>query len=103
MQTVILAGGDIGWNSYSGIVSVCVTRQGILLKVMLPFSLFHPPLLIPFGDCQIAPRRWYLLGKTVQYTLRDVSDVQMIIHDDLQLWIENQAARLRDTLLAPAT
>lgn len=94
MQTVILIAGDIGWNSYKGIATVSVTREGILLKLMKPFSVFHPPLLIPFGDCHIEPRRWYLIGKTVQYTLRGVSDVKMIIHEDLQDWIESQAAGL---------
>ncbi|WP_404305640.1 hypothetical protein [Neorhodopirellula lusitana] len=63
MQTVILVAGDIGWNSYKGIVTVGVTREGILLKVMPLFSIFHPPLLIPHADCHIEPRRWYLIGK----------------------------------------
>lgn len=94
MQTVILVAGNIGWNSYKGIATVSVTREGIMLKLMPPFSLFHPPLLIPYGDCHIEPKRWYLIGKTVQYTLREVSDVKMIIHEDLQEWIESQAASL---------
>jgi hypothetical protein len=94
MQTVILTGGAIGWNSYKGIVTVGVTKEGILLQMMLPFSLFHLPILIPFGDCHIEPRRWYMIGKTVQYALRGVTDVQMIIHDDLQEWIESQAVRV---------
>ncbi len=94
MQTVILVAGDIGWNSYKGIATVSVTRKGILLKLMKPFSVFHPPLLIPFGDCHIEPRHWYLIGKTVQYSLRGVSDVKMIVHEDLQDWIESQAASL---------
>ncbi|WP_146535216.1 hypothetical protein [Rubripirellula reticaptiva] len=94
MQTVILVAGDIGWNSYKGIATVGVTREGISLQLMSPFSIFHPPLLIPYGDCHIEPTRWYLIGKTVQYTLRGVGDVKMIIHDDLQVWIESQAAKL---------
>jgi len=94
MQTVILVTGDIGWNSYKGITTVSLTREGILLKLMLPFSLFHPPLLLTYGDCDIEPKRWYLIGKTFQYTLRGVSDVKMIIHDDLQDWIESQVASL---------
>ncbi|TWT80413.1 hypothetical protein CA13_18290 [Planctomycetes bacterium CA13] len=94
MQTVILVAGDVGWNSYKGIVTVGVTREGILLKLMPPFSLFHPPILIPYGDSHIEPKRWYLIGKTLQYTLREVSDVKMIVHDDLQDWIESQVASL---------
>ncbi len=97
MQTVILVAGDIGWNSYKGIVTIGVTREGLLLRLMPPFSLFHSPLLIPYRDCHVEPRRWYLIGKTVQYSLRSVSDVKIIIHDDLQAWIETQAASLATT------
>ncbi|WP_442482197.1 hypothetical protein [Aeoliella sp. SH292] len=93
MQTVILVGGDSGWNSYKGIVTVGVTPAGILLRVMRPFSIFHPPLLIPFRDCQCEPRRWYLI-KSVQYTLRRVRNVQLIVYADLQEWIVSQAGGL---------
>ncbi|WP_442510462.1 hypothetical protein SH528x_002085 [Novipirellula sp. SH528] len=94
MQTVILVGGDVGWNSYKGIATVGVTKEGILLQLIAPFSLFHPPLLIPYGATDVEPRKWYLIGKTVQYNLREVSDVKMIVHDDLQDWIESQSASL---------
>ena len=93
MQTVILVGGDIGWNSYKGIVTVGVTAQGILLQIMRPFSFFHPPLLIPFRESHIEPKQWYLVGKTSQFTLNQVSDVQIIVHDDLLQWIESQTAQ----------
>tara|TARA_R110002049_G_scaffold288423_1_gene470946 strand:+ start:132933 stop:133430 length:498 start_codon:yes stop_codon:yes gene_type:complete len=94
MQTVMLVGGDVGRNSYKGIVTVSVGREGILLELMLPFSTFHPPLLIPYSACDIEPRQRFLMGDTFQYTLRDVSDVKIIVHDDLQDWIESQAASL---------
>ena len=94
MQTVFLAGGDVGWNSYKGIVSVAITSQGILLKLMRPFSLFHPPLLIPLRDIHFEPTRWYLMGKTSQLTFRHVSNVQMIVHDDLVHWITSQLSQI---------
>lgn len=93
-QTVHLVGGDIGWNSYKGIVTIGVTRDGILLKLMKPLSIFHPPLLIPYGECHIEPRQGLLIGKTVEYTLHHVRNVKLIIGDDLQNWIEFQAATL---------
>ncbi|TWU25212.1 hypothetical protein Pla52o_15100 [Novipirellula galeiformis] len=97
MQTVILVGGDIGWNSYKGIATVGVTAEGILLRLMPPFHVFHPPLLIPFRDSHIEPKRWYLIGKTAQFTLSQVSDVQIIVHDELLQWIESQATQLAVT------
>lgn len=94
MQTVILVGGHMGFNSYKGIVTVGVTSHGILFRLMAPFAMFHPPLLIPFRDCQIEPKQWYLIGKTSQFTLKQVSDVQMIVHDELLQWIGAQASQL---------
>lgn len=57
MQTIILLGGDLGWNSYRGITTVGVAPEGLLLKLMPPFSIFHPPLLIPYSDLSIEPKR----------------------------------------------
>ncbi|MEZ6132012.1 MAG: hypothetical protein R3C59_25400 [Planctomycetaceae bacterium] len=94
MQTVILVGGNVGWNSYKGIITVGVTHEGILLRVMTPFSAFHSPLLIPFGEIHIEPRQWYLIGKTSQFTLNQVSDVQIIVHDETLQWIESQVSQL---------
>lgn len=100
MQTVILVGGQVGWNSYKGIVTVGVTEEGILLRVMRPFSAFHPPLLIPYGAMQIKPRKWYLAGKTSEITLRKVDNVQVIIHDETLQWVAAQAASLGNPVLA---
>ncbi|WP_146462479.1 hypothetical protein [Rubripirellula tenax] len=94
LQTVILVAGDIGWNSYKGIATVGVTREGISLQLMAPFSLFHPPLLFPYRDSHVEPRRWFLIGKSFEYTLSGVSDVRMIVDGDLQNWIESQVASL---------
>ncbi len=101
MQTVILVGGNVGWNSYNGLITVSVTEQGLLLQLMRPFSAFHSPLLIPFGEIQIEPKRWCLIGKTFQLTLKRVSDVQIIVHDDLLKWIELQASRLATSSESP--
>lgn len=94
MQTVILTGGHMGYNSYKGIVTVEVTGEGILFRIMTPFSMFHSPLLVPFGDIQVAPNRWYLLGKTFQLTFAGVNDVQMIVHSETIEWIEQETHKL---------
>lgn len=102
MQTVILTGGDVGWNSYKGIATVVLTRDGVLFQLMLPFSICHPPLLIPFRDIQVSPKRWYLFGKSFQLTLSGVNDVQVIVHDELIAWIEQQASQLAVEVAAEA-
>ncbi len=94
MQTVILTGGDVGWNSYKGIVTVVLMRDGILFQLMSPFSICHPPILVPFRDIQVSPKRWYLFGKSFQLTLTGVKNVQIIVHDELIAWIEQQTSKL---------
>ncbi|QDU90824.1 hypothetical protein Pla175_42370 [Pirellulimonas nuda] len=94
MQTIILVGGDFGWNSYRGITTVGVAPEGLLLKLMPPFSTFHPPLLIPYSDLSIEPKRWYLIGKSHQCTLRRVDDVRIIIDDKVLEWIKSEATSL---------
>ncbi|MCR9197649.1 MAG: hypothetical protein NXI04_03300 [Planctomycetaceae bacterium] len=94
MQTVILTGGHLGYNSYKGIATVSVTGEGLLFRMMPLFSIFHPPLLIPFRDISIAPKKWYVIGKTFQFTFAGVHNVQMIVHSELVEWIEAQTREL---------
>jgi len=94
MQTVILTGGAVGWNSYKGIITVSVTSDGILFQLMGPFSFFHPPLLISYRDVHVEPKQWYLFGESFQMTFASVKDVQMIIHSELFEWIEQESHRL---------
>lgn len=94
MQTIILTGGQLAYNSYKGIATVSVTAEGLLFRMMPLFSIFHPPLLVPFRDISVAPKKWYLIGKTFQLTFASVHNVQMIVHSELMEWIEDQAREL---------
>ncbi|MHC2069269.1 hypothetical protein ACYFX5_17490 [Bremerella sp. T1] len=40
----------VGDGSYRGMLTVGVTEEGLYLAVLLPFRLFHPPLLIPWKE-----------------------------------------------------
>ena len=98
MQTVFVAETRLKSQSYLGITTVSVTRDGIFLSLIPPFSIFHRPLLIPFGDCRVEPSRWYLFGNaSYQFTLSQVKGVQIIINDDLQEWIVDQLKQLSKT------
>ncbi|QDV63462.1 hypothetical protein [Crateriforma conspicua] len=94
MQTVFLTGRDIGWNSYKGIVTVSVGDEGIMLSLMPPFSLFHPPLQLLYRDIRMEPTRWGLISNCWRYTVTGVHDVQIVMYDELHEWIQNQAAAL---------
>lgn len=99
-QTLILTGGAVGWNSYKGITTVGVSRDGIMLRPHTLFSIFHPPLLIPFGDLSIKAKRWRLFGQTYECTLSGVHNVRIIIDEGLLNWIESRTTQLVETSTA---
>lgn len=42
-----------GWYGYNNCLTLGANEQGFYMKVMLPFSLFHPPLLIPWTEITV--------------------------------------------------
>lgn len=94
LQSVILVGGGIAFNSYRGIVRVGATNEGMTLSLLPPWSFFHPPLLIPYGDIRIQPTSWYLNTKSFKCSFADASDVEVLVDEELMEWVEAQAARL---------
>ncbi|MEO1614761.1 MAG: hypothetical protein AAFV88_02865 [Planctomycetota bacterium] len=95
LQNAILLGGGLpGWNSYLGITTVGVVPQGIVLELMLPFSIGYPALLLPFGDVEVTPRKWYLNCESVQYVMAKEPSVQIVFDEALQNWIEVRVAAL---------
>ena len=94
MQTVVMTSGPLVWNSYAGITTVDVTREGIGLRLMLPFSAFHRPIRIPFRAMHVEPARWRWMGKSHQITVEGVDDVRVLVPDRLMEWISQQAAGL---------
>lgn len=93
MQTIILFGGWLGFNSYKGTVTVGLSSEGIHLRLLGPFQIYHPPLLIPYEDIDVSPTTWYLNASSYKYTCAQVAGVEIIIDDDLKGWID---ARLHE-------
>jgi len=71
-----------------------VVPQGIVLELMLPFSIGYPALLLPFGDVEVTPRKWYLNCESVQYVMAKEPSVQIVFDEALQNWIEVRVAAL---------
>ncbi|MEM8944583.1 MAG: hypothetical protein AAGD11_05305 [Planctomycetota bacterium] len=100
MQSLVLVGGGIAFNSYKGIVTVGISSDGISLRLFAPFSVFHPPLLIPYQDIQVEPTSWYLNCSSFRYSFAAVDDVEMIVDDTLKDWIDREVGRLASGTLA---
>lgn len=42
-----------GWCNYNRCLTVGVSPEALYLSVLLPFRLFHPPLLIPWREIEV--------------------------------------------------
>lgn len=94
MQTLILVGGNIAFNSYKGTVTIGLTHAGITLRLLGPFAIYHPPLCIPYSDIDVRPTSWYLNSASFKYSFAQVDDVEIIIDEELKSWIETNVAHL---------
>jgi len=99
MQSIVLLGLG-GFNSLKGIVTIAAHKDGVSLRVMAPFSLFHAPLFIPYRDIQGWSTSWYLDAPSTELGFRRVPDVKMVMSQDQAEWIRGFAGQqmvVRDT------
>lgn len=92
MQSAVLLGLG-GFNSLKGIVSIGLHRSGVSFSVMLPFSLFHHPLFVPYSDIQGWGTTWYIDAPSTELQFRHAPDVKMIVPAEQAEWIRNFAGQ----------
>ncbi len=93
MQDAILVGMG-AYNTIKGILTIGVCSNGISLRLLPPFSLFHSPLHIPFSDIQGWGTSWYLNDKSTEIQLRNAPDVKIIMPTEQVKWIDSIAGGL---------
>ena len=82
----------IGESSAIGTLSVGMNDDGLYVVPMIPFRLFHQPLLIPWTEIRAAPYvRLFFLGYRV--SVRSVPDVALYFHG---WWFYDAAPHLGD-------
>ena len=55
-----LKSGRIGSANYSSCLTLGANERGMLLKVLLPFRLWHPPLFVPWSDVSVVPGKGWV-------------------------------------------
>lgn len=90
MQRVIIHGDAFAHHSYSGIVTVGVSRTGVHFSLLPPWSIFHQPLFIPYSDMTGSERRWYLFN-AIEIETRKAGNIRMVVYPELWQWIEKHA------------
>lgn len=79
------------FNSMNGIMTADVSRSGVVLRAVPPFSLVYPPLLIPYDEIQGWRTTWYLDAPSSELQFRNAPEVKMIVPADLAVWIQAHA------------
>ena len=92
LQSAVLLGLG-GFSSLKGILKVGVHDTGISLRIIAPFSLFHTPLFIPYGDIQGWVTTWYLDSRSIELTFRRSPKVKIVVPADLAEWIAARAGQ----------
>ena len=87
LQQIILVGEGVAYNAYMGITRVGISEIGLSLSLLPPFSIFHPPLLIPFEDMLIEPTSWYLNCTSYKICTARVPQIEIIVDGKLKSWI----------------
>ncbi|MCH9809139.1 MAG: hypothetical protein K0U74_15545 [Alphaproteobacteria bacterium] len=90
MQRVIVHGDGFAHNNYGGIVTVGVSRSGVHVKLLPPWSVFHQPLFIPYSDISVTERHWFLFN-AIEIKTRKAGNMRMVIYPELWQWIEDYA------------
>lgn len=99
LQSVVLLGLG-GYNSLKGIVTIGVHDDGVSLRVLAPFALFHVPLFIPYNDIRGWGTSWYVDARSSELTFRKAPDVQLVMPAEQAEWIGRFAGHkmlLRET------
>lgn len=92
LQSAVLLGIG-GYNSLKGILTIGVHDEGVSLRVLPPFSLFHDPLFIPYRDIRGWRTSWYLDTQSIELEFAGVQAIKMVVPADQAEFIGSFAGR----------
>lgn len=91
LQNAVLIDGS-GFNALSGTVTMGLHEAGISFRIILPFSLFHEPIFVPYGDIRGWRTLWYLDAPSTELAFRRAPDVKMIVPFEQAKWLQTYSA-----------
>lgn len=76
--------GQMRWIAgYHNCLTLGANEKGLFLATMILFRVKHPPLLIPWNEISITPKRLWILGDFVRLTLGRQESVPLLIRRKL--------------------
>lgn len=96
LQSAVAYGKGVASKSYNGVLTIGRHADGVALRLMAPFSLFHDPIFIPFKDIRGWEQLWYLDGKSYELEFEQAPEVKLVMPAAQVAWLkENASGRMQ--------
>jgi hypothetical protein len=92
LQKLTMFGPGRLFSSYMP-VTVGIHEDGLSLRLLPPFSIFHTPLFVPFDDLQVKRSSWYLNAESFSLTPSRGNGIEIIIDGELFSWISSNSGK----------
>ncbi len=93
MQTVIVRSPSGIFHAYQGTVTVTIAALGVSLRLMPPWSAFHPEIFLPAAEVVAERTGWYLNATSYAVTLPRVPGLDLLVTGDDLDWFSSVSHR----------
>jgi hypothetical protein len=93
LQKVTIFGPGRLFSSYIP-VTVRIHEDGLSLRLLPPFSIFHSPIFLPFGDLKVKASSWYLNAESWALLPSRSSGMEIIVDGQLFEWIRASSGKI---------
>lgn len=91
-ENVIVHGESMtAYHRYQACVAVGVCETGMILRLQGPYATFHPPLLLPFEEMSVKPKKWFLIS-AFEITMMQTPSVHLVVYPSILKWLDENAA-----------
>lgn len=99
-QSVVLLGLG-AYNTLNGIVTISVHHQGVSMRMLGPFALFHAPLFIPYRDIRGWGTSWYLNAPSTELQFKNAEHIKVVMPTEQAKWIGSFSGQVMTVRDAP--
>jgi hypothetical protein len=93
LQAIVAVGGGAAWSYYPA-VTVEILADGLCVRSFPPFSIYAPPLFLPFEEMTVRETSWHLNARSYAIVMERGAGVELIVDDRLLGWIRENTDRI---------
>ena len=96
LQSAVAYGRGVASKSYNGVLTIGRHADGVALRLLPPFSIFHDPIFIPFKDIRGWEQLWYLDATSYELEFEQAPEVKLVMPAKQVKWLqENSFGRMQ--------